>query len=511
MRRVAQNDLSVSHLFIIRRDRLARPDLSLDGVALESEFRSLGLTIVMYDKILQPLSRNKPVDIGELITSVVEYDASGKFRLDLAQKILLAQVRGAKAGHSIGGTPPYDFERWQVGPDNQPVRKLAKGEYVKQAGHHMEWLPRAEAEIEVVLRIFDLVETTPVGRIANLLTQEGISPPQAGNGKSGIWHPSTVRDLIRNKLYIGLQEYGKRSVGDRLRFTPDGPRSLDDRDFTGGKMKKVLNPLEQRIVTKQRSSPLIEVERFQQVGAKLDERSKSTKGTPRTREQSLSPLGGRVFDVGCGWPMYRINRKGEFAHTCALYQQSYGKMCHHNILPGPQATRFVLGCIRQRMLCPTLQSRLEARLRELATAELGGSSNLQQKEALNREQVALQQKISRAQHNLALATSDEQFAEVSRGFDNLVNRGKEIEMELGELEKASPNTDIETEVRAAMQQFEHMHELTSDLDDMEKVTALFQELNAKVYVRYKEVSKGRRTVNQLVGGTVTFGNTELPV
>ena len=84
----------------------------------------------------------------------------------------------------------------------------------------MEWLPTAEDEIQVVLRIFDLVETIRVTRIATLLTQEGILPPQAGNGMSGIWHPSTVRDLIRNKLYIGLQEYGKRSRGDRLRFTP---------------------------------------------------------------------------------------------------------------------------------------------------------------------------------------------------------------------------------------------------------------------------------------------------
>jgi hypothetical protein len=45
-------------------------------------------------------------------------------------------------------------------------------------------------------------------------------------------------------------EYGKRSSGDQLRFTPAGPRPLDERDFDEhGKRKSITNPESERSTT----------------------------------------------------------------------------------------------------------------------------------------------------------------------------------------------------------------------------------------------------------------------
>ncbi len=52
---LAQADPAVSHVFIPRRDRLARPDDPLDGMNMEAELRGAGLTLVFMDKTLPPL------------------------------------------------------------------------------------------------------------------------------------------------------------------------------------------------------------------------------------------------------------------------------------------------------------------------------------------------------------------------------------------------------------------------------------------------------------------------
>ncbi len=61
-------DKSISHLFIPRRDRLARPDDPTEGVALENSLRRTGITIVFMDKLLGPIARGEQADIGDAVT-----------------------------------------------------------------------------------------------------------------------------------------------------------------------------------------------------------------------------------------------------------------------------------------------------------------------------------------------------------------------------------------------------------------------------------------------------------
>jgi len=43
------------------------------------------------NKILSPLRKGYRQDIAEILTAVVEYDTSGRFREELAEKMILAQ------------------------------------------------------------------------------------------------------------------------------------------------------------------------------------------------------------------------------------------------------------------------------------------------------------------------------------------------------------------------------------------------------------------------------------
>lgn len=104
----------------------------------------------------------------------------------------------------------------------------------------------------------------------------------------------------------------------------------------------------------------------------LDERAGTQRGKPRSREPAKNPLGSRVFDMNCTWPMYRMPSGTTFRYLCGLYQQSHGAECDHNRVDGPLAVRFLLNCLRQRLLGANLLPKLEKRLREIAEAEMAG-------------------------------------------------------------------------------------------------------------------------------------------
>jgi hypothetical protein len=377
--KAAIDDPQATHVFIPRRDRLARPDDPLDGIKLENVLRLAGKTIVYMDRTLPPLKKGKKADLSEIIMGVVDFDRAEKDRRDLTQKILYAQLRLAKLGFATGGRPPYGFRRWLVSEDSTPVRELLPKEHVRMAGHHVVWRPTAEAEIKIIRRVLEMLETMPAARVAAQLTAEGIPSPDAGRWRkdrgikhpvSGVWHQTTVVNIARNKLLMAVATFGLRSMGDKLRFAPEGPRELEDTDFREDDKPKVIrNPEGQRVTAPARFKPLVDVEQHQRLLAKLDARGGTQRGKPRAHDPTKNPLGGRIFDLGCCWPMYRAPYGEGFRYACGYYLQSHGASCSHNTVDGPTASKFMLSCLRQRLLSPTLLPKLERRFRALAVQE----------------------------------------------------------------------------------------------------------------------------------------------
>jgi DNA invertase Pin-like site-specific DNA recombinase len=176
--RVALADSGVTHVFIPRRDRLARPNNPTDAVQLETTLRTAGLTLIFMGKTMPPLKRGNH-DLSELIVGMVDYSQAGQERRTLAEKIIYAQRKLASLGCSTGGRPPFGFRRWLVSAAGAPVRELAEGECVQRAGHHVFWLPGPDEEIALIRRILEMLETTPASRVAKMLTTEGVPTPDA--------------------------------------------------------------------------------------------------------------------------------------------------------------------------------------------------------------------------------------------------------------------------------------------------------------------------------------------
>jgi len=449
--KTALEDPDVSHVLIPRRDRLARPDDPVDGVKLEDLLRKEGLTLVFMDKVCSPLPKGSRRDIAELIGTLIDYDASGKFRRELAQKMIYTQISLAKAGFSVGGRPPYGFDRWLVREDGTRVRKLDEGEYVRKSGHHVLWLPAPEDDprMQNILRILEMLESTPASRVAAALTSEGIPSPDAGRRRkekktgidhsvSGVWRQTSIVNIARNPLLRAIVSYGRRSMGDQLRFSPDGPRELEESDRRAdGKAKVIQNPESVRITAPAKFEPLVDSDRHDKLLAILDERAGSQKGKPRSREPALNPLGSRIFDLDCGWPMYRTpkykgrkRKKDGFGYTCDLYRQSHGAACRHNQIDGPLVTRFLLGCIRQRILQPSILAKLKNRLQKLAEQEMVSKKP---DDEVRRTEVALaevQQQIDQVARNMALAENLQQYKVMARVFEELEQRRNTLEIEL---------------------------------------------------------------------------------
>ena len=187
-------DATVSHVFIPRRDRLARPDDPLDGMQIEDGLRRQGVTLVFMDLVLPPLGRGRR-DMGEMILGLIDYDKAGQDRRELARKMLYAQLKLARAGYSTGGRAPYGFCRWQVREDGTTVRRLEDRDWERRAGHHVVWLPVEDERVwATIRRILDLLDTTPATRVAALLTAEGYR--RRAPGGSGLTVVSGTRPAV---------------------------------------------------------------------------------------------------------------------------------------------------------------------------------------------------------------------------------------------------------------------------------------------------------------------------
>jgi hypothetical protein len=509
----------VTHVLIPRRDRLARPDDPTDGLKLEHVLREGGLTLVFMDRTLKPLSKGSRRDIGELIVAMLDYNYAGEFRRELAQKMIYAQTALAKAGFSVGGRPPYGFRRWLARQDGTAVRQLADGEKVRMAGHHVVWLPGSEDELAVIRRILTLLETIPAARVAALLTAEGVPTPDHGRTRtdrgiehqtSGVWRQTTVVSIGRNPLLRALVVYGRRSMGDQLRYSPEGPRPLGEPDYRPDEKPKVVsNPPETHISAPARFEPLVDAGRHERLLRVLDERAGTQRGKPRSREPERNPLGGRAFDMNCGWAMYREPYQGSFRYKCGLYQQSHGSRCRHNHVHGPTATQFLLSCIRQRILAPSIRTKLEERLRRIAALECGTTQP--PKPDPKRSSLAdLERKLDRAKQNMALAANEEQFRAVAAVIEQMRQQRDALQAELRSTEVVI-RADPEAEVAAALGLMNRLGELAERSDDFSRLGELFSRVNARLFLRFREAPLKKRTVNRVAGGVVTFGGSAPPV
>lgn len=517
----ASEDVNISHLFIPRRDRLARPHDPMDGVKFENLFRAQGIAVVFTDRTVAGFEKGQRIDISELIMSIIDYDHAGKDRRDLAQKMVYTQISLAKAGFSTGGRAPFGFRRWLARDDGTPVRELAPKEYVRMAHHHVVWLPGPEDDMALIHRILSMLTTQPASRVAATLTREGIPSPDAGRTRkdqgirhsiSGDWHQNTVTNIARNPLLVAMTQYGVRSMCDQLRYTPTGPRELREDDFRPDEKPKVVrNPVEARTVAAAHFEPLVDAAAHRDLIAELDARGGTQRGKPRSRTPAQNPLGARIFDMNCCWPMYRQPYQNSFRYSCGRYQQSHGEQCAHNHVNGAVATQFGLSCIRQKLVSPSAMQKLKRRLAELTQQKKAIPSTARDLSGKRVALVQVSKDLERAASNMALAETPAQFKALSRVFDELTQRQAALKKEIQTLEVSTDAVrDTDAEVEAAMNLAERLVDIAKS-NGMEYAGDIFRMTNLKLFFRFAPVPSGKRVLNKVTGGVVTLGDAAPPI
>ncbi len=523
-----ERDTTISHVFIPRRDRLARPNDPLEGDRLETTLRSKGITIIYTNKVLTPLERGKRRKIEDLVSSVIDFDAAGKDRLELAGKMIRAQINLAEHGNSPGGRPPFYMCRWLVDANGTKVRELKEGEVVRQRGFHVMWFPGPEDKIRLALRIREMLKTTPASRVARILTAEGIPSPDYGRTRSRKkipyrvgkeWQSNTITAVGRCKRLLALATYGERSMGDQLRFSPEGPRELSDADFReGGEPKIIRNDPTQVIAVPAKFDPLVAQQDHDELNAELDRRGESQRGKPRSKDPNNNPLGTRIFDLKCKWPMYRVPYKERFRYRCSKYMQTHGKECDHNQVDGPMATEFALSSMRQRLFTSNLRSLVRTKLLELAQSERRDTRQDDEYQQWTVDLASVERDIEIVQRNLARANSDDIYLAISHEFNALKEQERQLRQKLAENRpsRRSANTEND-EVEACMESLSQIESLAKSANNHADARKLFDSVNLNLFLRFereftgKTTKQGPKFINRVVAGELTTGSWPLPI
>ena len=302
-------------------------------------------------------------------------------------------------------------------------------------------------------------------------------------------------------------------MGDKRRYSPDGPRELKETEYRTNKKPHVIrNPQSELIIAPAKFGPIISLEQHKQLTTVLDSRGGKQHGKPRSTDPTKNPLGGRIFDMNCSWLMYREPYNGSFGYKCGLYQQSHGQKCTHNHVDGPTATQFLLSCLRQRLFAPRMMELIEQKLINLARKDNTKTAHegdlVEKKNTLAK----INQDIDKITRNMALSDTDAQYKALAVVFNEYTQRkaAQEVDIAQAKTEPQRP-VDWQCEVDLAIALFRRLPDLAANGDDWASITELFRQTNAQLFLSFLLEQRKKRVVNKISTGVVTFGAAVSPI
>lgn len=521
-------DKTVSHVFFLRRDRLARPEDASAMVATEKVIRQQGVTFVMRDKIAGPLNRGL-VDIGEELAMWMDFYESGEFLRKHAERVITAKIALAKGGYWAGGRAPYGFVRVLVDAQGKILEELADGRRVRQQGCHVRIMPKDEAKIAIWIYILDWKHKGwGASRIASHLNDLGIPSPDAGRTRtdhgvkhlvSGKWGTRSVLELCRNPAITGVVELGRRSDGAHRRIGREGPRLLTDEDRdVKGNPKLIHNDKLEVISAPTGFGASYDLGKWSEVRQQIEQRGASQRNISRSRDLSRYPLATRVVDLtdGCGSIMYGRTSGKKSLYTCGRYMRTCSAECENNSVDAEALLELAVSTLRRLAVSAgergALRRRLEARAQ--AESQAGGREAARSETAfLESKRNQLLQDVQTAERRMAVERDDQRYEAIARQYDQLRKEVRDTEAKLEAARRyAAPVVSIDDDVEAAMGLFDQITDLTTDESARSSLIELVNRLGLRVGLTFTASIKGsKREVRRLAGGIMTFNDAELPV
>lgn len=522
-------DRTISHVFIYKRDRFARPADTTEIVQIEKKLRKAGITIVLSDAIAEPFVSDHQ-DIAGDIGLMIGYYQGGEELRKHAERVLGYQRVLARDGNRTGGNAPYGFARWLVDNTGRQLEKLPPGKVVQQSGCHVRVIPDDPEKIMIWLNILEWKEQGwGIKRIAKKLNELGIPSPDAGRVRtdhgvkhrvSGKWHPNTVAELCRNPIIVGIQQYGRRSEGSIRRLGPDGPRLLDETDRTQvGEPRIILNE-PSLIIQKQIGESKFETQRWLSIQEQMNQRGQVQKGIPRVKDPARYPLACRLVDLTncCGAILYARTNQGRAVYTCGRYMRTSGAECESNQIDGEAMLRFVVKTIQQLVDRHGNHDKLRQKLLERAKRATQDSvadpgavelANCQIRHANQLEELqTIEYRMSRERDDELYNVLKREREEANSKLTAIVKSIHRLEASKSSLASQSP----EQMADAALSLLSDVTRITSNPEARAALNPLFIRLGLRVGLNFGNAIKGKqRIVRRLLSGVMTFGDTPLPV
>jgi DNA invertase Pin-like site-specific DNA recombinase len=356
-------------VLMYEQSRFSREDV-FDAMAHWKVLKDAGVTLVTVQR-----GEMRFDDLAGLITALVgQHEARGESERIAKRSVSGKKVKAAKGQHMA--CIPFGFDREVYDETGQLVKRVAYYERFKRPkAWTSKLVPSSDPKIiDAVRYIFDAVQNgTPLNAIATELNKRGIV-----TSRQGAFVPSTVRRILQNPVYVGLLRYGHIQTG---KFAKTGDL----------------------ITVPNAHGAIIGSMQFERVKAILATSYKSRGNVAEAGAYSLSRL---IFCGHCGRGMVGKKCNSSRRYQCQIRRPGIEECSEYPSILADSVEGLVLRLVAKYILCEENRElfvdALQARL--LTDAE----PSLEQGQLTE-----LRLKIERAEGNLAIAESPEDFRTVS--------------------------------------------------------------------------------------------------
>lgn len=242
-------------VYVMDIDRLSRGDAG-DQATVMRAFQSSG-TIIRTPGKDYDFTQAADEDFGEQKLFFAHWEHK-----TIKRRLYRGRERSAEDGCYIGCRIPYGYSKVPAHGKEGPTLAVIPDQ--------------AEAVVDIFQMYADGLSSH---KIADELNARGIKP-----NYSDYWTPSTIRNILKNPIYIGLISWGKRVT----RPTLDGGQ------------KRVINP--KAILAQGKHEAIVPEPLWDAVQARL---RSNIKPTTRKGNELANPLAGLVRCARCGYTMQR--------------------------------------------------------------------------------------------------------------------------------------------------------------------------------------------------------------
>ena len=257
--------------------------------------------------VISTKGKIKADSFAEIMKSGVEQYAVRRFSVNLSQEVLRGYCRSAQNNKMSIILAPYGYAKQILDENGEPLRVVSRtGSFTVPKTWSSILILGDPEEVDVVRWMFDEYSNKSIGlrSLVKELNKKGTLPPQAGRRNfTGNWNMSTIKAILKNRVYEGDYVFGRRCTGSFYFFGKDGPVKRD-----ASNLGTRFNSDEECKIIRDAFEPIVDRQVFKAVQKRLERNQKNT--------SHIYLLGG-LFKCGhCGMNMKGMSHQKVRRYFC---------------------------------------------------------------------------------------------------------------------------------------------------------------------------------------------------